>query len=87
MIANQKTGMLAPLTEKKSHFEGGTLVVNDRIVILGGRLDGDAISNRVDMYDPATNQWRTISVMPERRRGGAAAGPRGSEGEERLDGV
>jgi N-acetylneuraminic acid mutarotase len=64
---------LQPLTEKKSHFEGGTLVINGRIVIMGGRLDNDVIGNRVDVYDPATNRWTTISIMPERRRGGASA--------------
>jgi N-acetylneuraminic acid mutarotase len=64
---------LAVLPEKKSHFEGGTLVVNGRIVIIGGRLDNDRISNHVDVYNPATNRWTTISTLPEARRGGAAA--------------
>ena len=64
---------LAPLLEKKSHFEGGVHVINGRILVMGGRLDNDVISNHVDVYDPATNKWTQFGTMSERRRGGASA--------------
>jgi N-acetylneuraminic acid mutarotase len=63
---------LADLPVGRSHAEGTTLVINDKIVLLGGKLGPQDVSNRIDVYDPATNQWTAAGTLPEENQGGAS---------------
>ncbi|HEX8747520.1 MAG TPA: kelch repeat-containing protein, partial [Pyrinomonadaceae bacterium] len=52
------------LSLARSHFEPGTFVVNERIIIAGGKgLSADQLSN-VSEYNPATNTWRELTPLP-----------------------
>ncbi len=48
-----------------SHFEAGTLVINNKIVTIGGLLTGgdDNLTDTVRVYNPAADKW---SVLPTR---------------------
>ena len=63
---------LADLPVGRSHAEGTTLVINDKIVLMGGKLGPQDASNRIDVYDPATNQWTAAGTLPEPNQGGAS---------------
>jgi N-acetylneuraminic acid mutarotase len=49
--------------------------VGGRLVAIGGRMDGDPDRNLAvtEIYDPATDSWRTGAPMPTARSGAAAA--------------
>ncbi len=47
---------LANLPSDRSHFEPGTIVHNDKIIIVGGR-NGNFFFDDITIYDPATDQW------------------------------
>jgi N-acetylneuraminic acid mutarotase len=58
----------ASLPVPTSHVEGATLVINDQIVIIGGLLDGGGTrqTNKVQVYNPATNTWKVLpSLFPK----------------------
>ena len=56
---------LANLPIATSHFEGGTLTINNKIVIMGGLVGGSTTHNRIQVYDPATNKWTLLKTnMP-----------------------
>jgi len=56
---------LANLPVATSHFEGGTLTINNKIVIMGGLVGGSTTHNRIQVYDPATNKWTLLKTnMP-----------------------
>ena len=59
-----------------SHVEGSTLVINGKAVLIGGLLTGGGsnTTNRVHVYDPVANSWRTLSTRYPKRIIGAAAG-------------
>ncbi|MGB7157340.1 MAG: fibronectin type III domain-containing protein [Tepidisphaeraceae bacterium] len=63
----------APLPVASSHFEGGTLVVHGRILLLGGQIDGQLQTDAVRSWDPLTNTWTIHSPLPLIRKGGSAA--------------
>lgn len=51
-----QTGSPAPYT----HIEGATAVINNKMYIFSGFKDSSLnVSNRVDVYNPATNKWET----------------------------
>ena len=54
----------ADLPSARSHFEPGTMVHNDKIIIAGGRRGGFFFDD-VTEYDPATNQWTERCELPE----------------------
>jgi N-acetylneuraminic acid mutarotase len=63
---------LADLPVGRSHAEGTTLVVNDKIVLMGGKLGPQDASDRIDVYDPVTNQWTAAGTLPKPDQGGAS---------------
>jgi N-acetylneuraminic acid mutarotase len=64
---------LAPLPRASSHFEGGTVLVHGRIVVMGGQAAGEKIINDVKVYDPVSNTWQNLNDMPGTRKGGDGA--------------
>jgi len=53
----------ADLPSDRSHFEPGTLVHNDKIIIVGGRRGGFFFDD-VTEYDPATDSWSERCALP-----------------------
>lgn len=49
-----------------SHFEPGTFVLNERLVIVGGRPGGGATTNLIHEYNPQTNSWRVLGTIPKK---------------------
>lgn len=46
-----------------NHLEGATAVVNNRLFIIGGFKDSDLNAfGRVDVYNPQTNVWETVTT-------------------------
>ncbi|WP_204336935.1 malectin domain-containing carbohydrate-binding protein [Cryomorpha ignava] len=54
---------MADLPSDRSHFEPGTMVHNDKIIIVGGRRGGFFFDD-VTEYDPATNTWTERCELP-----------------------
>jgi len=54
----------ADLPSARSHFEPGTIVHNDKIIIVGGRR-GNFFFDDVTEYDPATDTWSERCELPE----------------------
>lgn len=52
------------LPYRRSHFEPGTIVYDDQIVIVGGRRGTNYFYDRVTAYDPASDVWREIGKLP-----------------------
>ena len=48
----------------RSHFEPGHFVLNDQIVIVGGRNNTNYFYDRITVYDPMTDQWREVGKLP-----------------------
>jgi len=64
---------LADLPVGRSHAEGNTLVVDGKIVLMGGKLDPTDFSHEIDVYDPATDRWTVAATgLPQDNEGGAA---------------
>ncbi len=51
----------APIPEQRDHL--GAVVVDDEVWVIGGRHD--EIKDRVDIYDPAADEWRDGPALPE----------------------
>jgi N-acetylneuraminic acid mutarotase len=62
----------ADLPEGISHAESGTLVINGKIVVLGGQIDDIQVTADVRVYDPASDTWSLLTPLPEDRKGGVA---------------
>jgi N-acetylneuraminic acid mutarotase len=62
----------ADLPQAISHAESGTLVVNGKIVVLGGQIDDIKVTAETRVYDPVTNVWSLLTALPEDRKGGVA---------------
>ncbi len=52
------------LPYRRSHFEPGTFVYDDQIIIVGGRRGNDYFYDRITAYDPVSNVWREIGKLP-----------------------
>lgn len=52
------------LPYRRSHFEPGTFVYDNQIIIVGGRRGTNYFYDRITAYDPATNIWREIGKLP-----------------------
>lgn len=55
----------------RDHHAGG--VIDERIYVAGGRLDGRGNLDAFEVYDPATDRWETLPPLPTARSGIAAA--------------
>ena len=53
----------ANLPSARSHFEPGTMVHNDKIIIVGGRRGGFFFDD-VTQYDPLSNTWTELCELP-----------------------
>jgi N-acetylneuraminic acid mutarotase len=60
---------LTSLPIAKSHIEGGTFVLDGKIVMAGGQIDNFQPTANVIAYDPATNSWTTLFSLPAARQG------------------
>ncbi|HYF63473.1 MAG TPA: kelch repeat-containing protein [Herpetosiphonaceae bacterium] len=61
----------ADLPEGKSHAPGSTFVVDGRIMMIGGAVNGGSngwASDEVLLYDPATNVWLELPPIPAYRK-------------------
>jgi N-acetylneuraminic acid mutarotase len=63
----------ASLPFGRSHIAGATLVIDGRIVVLGGEKTYNSVINNVSAYDPATDSWTEMTPLPANRNGGVAA--------------
>src|SRR4030095_5438333 len=61
-----------------SHIESQVLVLDGKILVLGGTGDGDVFSARVQEYDPARARWREMKGLPHARKGGVVWQTNGS---------
>ncbi|MDX1991647.1 MAG: malectin domain-containing carbohydrate-binding protein [bacterium] len=66
----QKASMPTP----RSHAEPGMFLMNDRIVVVGGRNNpgGQATMSSVVQYNPQTNTWQSLRSLPGSLIGPAA---------------
>jgi len=58
---------LAPLPAPRSHTEAGTLVINERLFMLGGRNQAPTsytVYNDIIEYNPQIDSWQTVGAMP-----------------------
>jgi N-acetylneuraminic acid mutarotase len=56
----------------RSHIASATIVVNGRIVTLGGETTFQNAVNNVTAYDPGTNTWTDLTGLPASRASGVA---------------
>ncbi len=56
---------LTDLPSARSHFEPGTMVHNDKIIIVGGRRGGFFFDD-VTEYNPATDSWSERCPLPDK---------------------
>jgi N-acetylneuraminic acid mutarotase len=66
---------VAPLPFSWSHFLESTVVVNGKIVIVGGQANGasgELYIPNISVYDPAANQWSALTPLPEARQAASA---------------
>jgi N-acetylneuraminic acid mutarotase len=64
---------LADMPGGRSHAETSTFVVNNKIYVLGGRIDAARATTGVVEYDPITNVWKQLNPLPEARHGAVGA--------------
>ena len=57
---------LADLPSARSHFEPGTMVHNDKIIIVGGRRGNNFFFDDITEYDPQTNTWTERCPLPSK---------------------
>jgi hypothetical protein len=59
---------LQDLATPRSHAEPGTIVINDRVCLFGGRNNQgpgpEVLSNAVE-YDPETDTWTNVTNLPQ----------------------
>ena len=74
-VTNKWT-QVASLPMPWASLETTTLVVNGKIVIIGGQTNGgyDGIYlNDIEEYNPVTNQWSAVGTIPEANEGESVA--------------
>jgi N-acetylneuraminic acid mutarotase len=55
---------VASMPEGRSHISSSTLVVDGRIIVIGGATTGfDSLASVID-YNPATDKWGKLSSLP-----------------------
>ncbi|HSV14291.1 MAG TPA: malectin domain-containing carbohydrate-binding protein, partial [Tepidisphaeraceae bacterium] len=73
--ATDKWTKVASLPFAWSHFLESTMVVNGKIVIVGGQANGGgggAYVPTIAAYDPDADQWQTLTPLPEARQAASA---------------
>lgn len=70
--ATDRWTRLADMPTPKSHFEGATLVINNKIYAIAGQVDKELLTGESAVYDIATNKWTLGTPFPEKRKGVAA---------------
>ncbi len=60
------------LPTPRSHHELSTLVLDGKIVVLGGQTTGGRALADASIYDPATNRWAPMTSLPAARTAGVA---------------
>jgi Kelch motif len=61
---------LADMLFAVSHIESQVLVLDGKILVVGGTGDRDVFSARVQEYDPVRDRWRQMKALPQARKGG-----------------
>ena len=61
---------LADMPFGSSHIEAQTIVIDGRILVLGGTADKDVFVDKIQEYDPAVDRWRQLRPLPAGRKGG-----------------
>ncbi len=69
---------IADLPSRRNHFEPGTIVHNEQIIIVGGLRKTESMSERravntITRYNPETDQWQHFEKLPEKLIGPAAS--------------
>src|SRR5262249_2779720 len=54
---------LASMQIARSHSEGGTFVLDGKIVFAGGQTDDFTSTMRVTAYDPVANAWTELTAL------------------------
>ncbi len=63
----------ASMPTSSSHFEGATLVIGNKILVMGGRTEEpNFTTSQVRVYDTALDQWTVLNPLPFDRLGGVA---------------
>jgi hypothetical protein len=75
--ATKKWSAVANLPDGRSHFESSTIVHDGRILVVGGRCNSstpprNVVNDLID-YDPATDTWTTVALMPQGLMASSAA--------------
>lgn len=52
----------------RGHINASTFVMNNRIYVIGGTLNGNQPSGAVTMYNPQTNVWVNLHSLPAKRK-------------------
>lgn len=70
-VALDQWDEVAPLPCARSHFEPGTVLHDDKVLIVGGRSSALGLASLIDVteYDPALDLWRALPSLPEPRLG------------------
>jgi N-acetylneuraminic acid mutarotase len=69
-VSSNQWTTLPDLPTGRNHLAAGA--INGQVYVVGGRLGGgfgDPMTNIVEVFDPATNRWRTNAPMPTTRGG------------------
>jgi N-acetylneuraminic acid mutarotase len=61
---------LADMPFGSSHIESQVVLIDGRIIVLGGTGDRDKFVDKIQEYDPARNHWRQLDPLPMARKGG-----------------
>lgn len=57
----------APLPGPRSHTNCSTLVLGDRILVIGGESGHGSYNREIFAYDPATDAWSVFARLPDER--------------------
>jgi N-acetylneuraminic acid mutarotase len=58
---------LAPLPLPRNHISSSTVLMGDRIIVMGGQQKHNAAQSTVYAYTIATNSWQELTSLPEPR--------------------
>lgn len=60
------------MSTARGDFTATLLSSNSLVLVAGGTTDGSAVVSTAELYDPATNTWRSTGAMTTARRGHTA---------------
>jgi hypothetical protein len=60
------------MSTARGDFTATLLSSNSLVLVAGGTTDGSAVVSTAELYDPATNTWRSTGAMTSARRGHTA---------------